>query len=135
LARKTTHHSHTHPLDDHLVNSCAYWCAGYFPLKKLINQSKNPGCNCVITCSGFAFLGVIVGDGISVGEGVSVSVGEGCLVGISVGILVGTFVGGVLLKMAFLYSKNSWLNSGWLVSITGAVSVLPVEPPDELLPP
>ncbi len=62
-------------------------------------------------------------------------VGVGGLVGICVGILVGTFVGGVLLNMAFLYSINRWLYSGWLVSITGAVSVLPVEPPDELLPP
>jgi hypothetical protein len=75
-------------------------------------------------------LGIVVGDGVAVGEGVIVTVE----VGIRVGILDEIFVG-VELNMAFLYSINFWLDSGWLVSTTGAVCVLPVEPPDEPPPP
>jgi hypothetical protein len=130
-----SHPYNAQTLDGLLVASCTYRRAGYFPLKKLANHSKNPRCGCALACTGFAFLGVFVGDGIAVGEGVSVSVGVGGLVGIRVGILVGIFVGGVLLKMAFLYSISRWLDSGWLVSSTGAVYVLPVEPPDEPPPP
>ena len=85
-------------------------------------------------CIGRAFFfGVVVGDGVAVGEGVNVTVGVGILVGIRVGIRVGILVGmrsgsGVLVGMTTT-GCCCW------VSITGAVYVLPVEPPDEPPPP
>jgi hypothetical protein len=77
-----------------LDNSCAYRCALYFPLKKLINQSKNPGCDCVFSCTGCAFFfGIFVGVGIVVGDGDAVSVGVSAGFGVAVGIFVGIRVG------------------------------------------
>ena len=55
----------------------------------------------MFACIGLAFFcGVVVGDGVTVGEGVHVTVGGGILVGIRVGILVGIRSGsGVLVGM------------------------------------
>ena len=83
-------------------------------------------------CIGRAFFfdvfGVVVGDGVAASEGVNVTVGVGILVGIRVGIRVGILVGmrsgsGVLVGMTTTGCCG--------VSITGAVYVLSVEPPDE----
>jgi hypothetical protein len=104
-----SHPYNAQTLDDHLVASCAYRCAGYFPLKKLTNHSKNSRCGCELTCTGFAFFlsifvgaGGEVGEGVAINTGVNVSVGIGLAVGILVDTLVGIFVGGVLLNVAFL---------------------------------
>ena len=72
----------------------------YLPLKRLINQSKNPGCFCagILVFTGFTFLiGLLVGDGVDVGEIAIVSAGRGGEVGIRVGMRVGNRSGiGVL---------------------------------------
>jgi hypothetical protein len=71
----------------------------------------------------------VIGDEVAVGEGVKVTVGVGILEGIRVGIRVGIRSGsGVLVGM------TSTGCCCW-VSITGAVYVFPVEPPDEPPPP
>jgi hypothetical protein len=84
----------------------------------------------VLACTGLAFFfGVVVGEGVTGGDGVIVSVGVGILVEIRVGILVGMRGGsGVLVGIATML----WV---CCVSATGAVYVLPVEPPDEPPPP
>jgi hypothetical protein len=104
-----SHPYNAQTLDDHLVDGCAYRCAAYLPLKKLNTHSKNPGCGCELTCTGFAFFlsifvgaGGEVGEGVAINTGVNVSVGIGLAVGILVDTLVGIFVGGVLLNVAFL---------------------------------
>ena len=88
------------------------------PLKRFINHSKNPCCFGVwiVIWIGLAFVvGVLVGDGIAVGEGTNVTVGVGNLVGIRVGILVGMRSGrGVLVGITSMDCRCC-------VSTTGAV--------------
>jgi hypothetical protein len=89
-------------------------------VNRRISHSKTPGCFGVWTfaCTGLAFtLGIVVGNGVTVGKGVTDTVGVGLLVGIRVGSFVGIVVG-VELSMAFLSSINLWLGA----------------PPDEPLP-
>jgi hypothetical protein len=116
-----SHPYNAQTLDDHLVASCACRRAGYFPLNKFTNQSKNLGCGCGTARTGFAFLGIFVGDGIAAGDGEAVSVGVsgnvgvGFLVGILVGIRVGTRSGsGVFVGM-------TKMGCVCCVSTTGAV--------------